>query len=319
MLVFIDLDGTLTNTIHPSWRPYRDGEAPIAPDQVPLFPGAREFISDCHQRGIHLVLVSDSHPRYVEPLRQFLGLQGIYLADKPNTTRLNEYIAFSPILQQELRNPDGCFFVGDTKLDVEIGRKYGIRTILLRQYWMKEEDVDLVSGVGDQLGNIKMGATYEAFSFSEVMEILQSPDDHLVALEARLVGSQSNRAIIFKSISHANGSWSGVFCLARQEEGCCDRFARSDCYRMIANPQRTNDFLDLLSGTMSSYIRFHKNTYPCRWDYLTYLSDKSTTLPPEKMKQIFDRVESDIPKVKLLYWLEMGQGSLRNQIDYSSR
>ena len=319
MLVFIDLDGTLTNTIHPSWRPYRDGQAVIAPDQVPVFPGARDFISYCYQKGIHLVLVSDSHPRYVEPLRQYLGLQGICLADKPNTARLNDYIAISPILQQELRNPDGCFFVGDTKLDIEIGRKYGIRTILLRQYWTKQEDIDVVSGVGDDLGNLKMGATYEAKSFSEVIGILQSPDDYLVALEAQLIGKQSNRAIIFKSTTYSNGDWSGVFCLARQEEGCCDRFARSDCYRMIANPQRTNVFLDLMSGTMSSYIRFYQNAYICQWDYLTYLSDKSTTVPPEKMKQIFDRVESDIPKVKLLKWREMGQGSLRNQIDYSSR
>ena len=319
MLVFIDLDGTLVNTTHPSWRPYRDGQAIIAPDKVPPFTGAREFISYCYQKGIHLVLVSDSHPKYVEPIRQYLGLQGICLADKPNTSRLNDYIAISPILQQELRNPDGCFFVGDTKLDIEIGRKYDIRTILLTQYSVLEDDVDKASGVGDVLGNMKMGPTYCAKSFDEVKAILEAPDDHLLALEAKLVGHESNRVIRFKDMWYANGDWSGVFCLARQEEGKCDRFARSDQYRQIANPNRTEDFLGLLAGTMSTYIRFFQSTCPFPWHYLTYLSDKSTTLPPEKMKQIFDRVESDIPKAKLLYWLEMGQGSLRNQIDYSNR
>ncbi len=319
MLVFIDLDGTLTNTIHPSWSPYRDGQAVIAPDQVPVFPGTREFISYCYQKGIHLVLVSDSHPKYVEPLRQYLGLQGIYLADKPNTARLNDYIAISPILQQELRNPDGCFFVGDTKLDIEIGRKYDIRTILLMQYSIPEADIDIASGVGDYQGNIKMGPTYCARSFEDVKAILEAPDDHLLSLEARLVGHNSFNAIRFKDIWYANRDWAGVFCLARQEEGKCDRFARSDQYRQIANPGRTDDFLSLMAGTMSSYIRFFQSTCPFPWHYLTYLSDKSTTLPPEKMKQIFDRVESDIPKAKLLYWLEMGQGSLRNQIDYPSR
>lgn len=37
------------------------------------------------------------------------------------------------------------------------------------------------------------------------------------------------------------------------------------------------------------------------------------------MKQIFDRIDAGIPKYKLMTWLEMNQGSLRNQIDYQSR
>lgn len=29
MLILLDLDGTLINTVHPGWRPYKDGQAVI--------------------------------------------------------------------------------------------------------------------------------------------------------------------------------------------------------------------------------------------------------------------------------------------------
>ena len=56
-----------------------------------------------------------------------------------------------------------------------------------------------------------------------------------------------------------------------------------------------------------------------KWDYLTYVSDKKTTSPPNKMKEIFDLVQSDIPKIKLFDWSQDVEGSLRNRPDYASR
>ena len=55
------------------------------------------------------------------------------------------------------------------------------------------------------------------------------------------------------------------------------------------------------------------------WDYLTYVSDKKTTSPPNKMQEIFDLVNSSIPKVKLFDWRNDVEGSLRNRPDYKSR
>lgn len=321
MLVFIDLDGTLTNTAHPGWRPYRDGQKTVDVQKVPVFPGAKEFIQECFNRGIHVVLVSDSHPKYVEPLRAMLGLQGIFLADKPNTQRLEDYIAISPILQQELAHPDNCYFIGDTKLDIEIGRKMRIRTILLQLYSVPDSDADEHSGVSDRMGDIKMGPTYCAYSYTDVLQIFDDPDRKLYALESRIIGQESTNVIRFWEHSYSFDTRTAIFCLARQEEGLCDSFARSDKYREISNPNRTPEFLDLLAGTLSSYLRFFESTCPpsIRWTHLTYLSDKSSTKPPEKMKQIFDRIQSNIPKAKLLTWLEMNQGSLRNQVNYQSR
>jgi hypothetical protein len=72
MLVFIDLDGTLVKTTHPSWRPYRDGQAIIAPDKVPPLPGAREFISYCYQKGFILFSFPTPIPNTSNPFANIL-------------------------------------------------------------------------------------------------------------------------------------------------------------------------------------------------------------------------------------------------------
>ena len=48
MLILIDLDGTLVNTVYPDWKSFKDGmenyERYGFPERVPVFPGAKEFI-----------------------------------------------------------------------------------------------------------------------------------------------------------------------------------------------------------------------------------------------------------------------------------
>lgn len=88
MLIFVDLDGTLTDTTHPSWAPFRDGQAEVDVSRVHLFFGAMDFIRDFRNSGHTIILVSDSHPRYVNKFKALFGLEGIELADKPNTVKL---------------------------------------------------------------------------------------------------------------------------------------------------------------------------------------------------------------------------------------
>ena len=77
MLILIDLDGTLINTVHPTWKPYKDGLENFSIEpylaQVPVFPGAREFIASRKAQGDTIVVVSDSHFRYVNPICDILG------------------------------------------------------------------------------------------------------------------------------------------------------------------------------------------------------------------------------------------------------
>jgi len=86
---------------------------------------------------------------------------------------------------------------------------------------------------------------------------------------------------------------------------------------MTSNPQRSPDFLYTLADGISNYMNLPALSNG--WDYFTYLTDKKTTMPPNKMKEIFDLVKTPIPKVQLLKWANDVQGSLRNQNLYSDR
>ena len=69
MLILIDLDGTILNSIHPTWKPYKDGQDDYRIDnyldKLPFFPGAKEFLQKQKEKGNSVLIVSDSHPRYV--------------------------------------------------------------------------------------------------------------------------------------------------------------------------------------------------------------------------------------------------------------
>lgn len=321
MLILLDLDGTLVNTVHPSWIPYKDGQENYHIesylDQLPLIYGVKEFIQSRKQKGDILLVVSDSHYRYVNPICDMLGLDCVSLADKPNTKKLNEYFDHHPNYKIHIDNGD-VFFIGDTKLDIEIGRKIGANTIWFLPYRITDEIRDDRDGIGDEILSRKMGPTYEAKTFLEIEVILDSPKDNLYSIEASFVGSVSNRAIKLNTNRYRDGSYACIRCLARQEQGACDKFGCGDKYFMMSNPQRTHDFLSKLASGISSYINQDeiKNQ---GWDYFTYLTDKQSTVPINKMKDIFELVETDVKKVEMLKWADNVQGSLRNKNLYNER
>ena len=55
------------------------------------------------------------------------------------------------------------------------------------------------------------------------------------------------------------------------------------------------------------------------WDYFTFVSDKKTTQPPNKLKELFELVETNISKQNFILWTDEIEGSIRNQKDYKSR
>ena len=319
MLVFIDLDGTLTDTTHPSWAPFRDGLAEVDVSQVNQFYGAMDFIRDFRNSGNTIILVSDSHPRYVNKFKALFGLEGIDLADKPNTVKLKSFIDSRHDIQSLLQDKSQCFFIGDTKLDIETGRRLGIMTILLTQYNVEEENINIRDGVGDRQGNQKMGPTFYAKNFKEVRNILNNPMGYLPSIEAAFSGFISNKAIRFSDMRYKDGSIGIIRCLARQEQGACDQFARADKYFQISNSIRPQPFLQTLADGVKFYLDGVLANRMYSWDVFTYLTDKSTTQPPNKMKEIFDLVDTSIPKVIIFRWLEQGQGSLRERNLYKER
>ena len=321
MLILIDLDGTLINTVHPTWRPYKDGQENCIIDnylaQLPVFPGAREFLNSRKAKGDHVVVVSDSHYRYVNPICNMLGVECVSLADKPNTSKLNQFLETHPNYKQDLDNGH-CFVIGDTRLDIELGRQIGAMTIWFLPYQITEDIKDERDGIGDEMLSKKYGPTYAAKTFDEMERIIDAPLSNLYSIEATFANSTSFRAIRLNDNRYGDGSYACIRCLARQEQGACDKYARADKYFILSNPQRTQEFIRTLAEGISNYIN-QPALISQGWDYFTYLTDKRSTTPPNKMKDIFDSVETSVPKVQLLKWADNVHGSLREQNLYSDR
>lgn len=317
MLVFLDLDGTLTNTVHPGWKPYKDGQQDYPVAQIPVFNGAREFIISRKGKGDTLVIVSDSHPRYVNPIANMFGLEALSLADKPNAKKLNEFLESHPLYKQMVVDGLSCF-IGDTKLDIELGRRIGALTVWFLPYHIAEQIKDDRDGIGDEMASKKMGPTYAAKTFVEIDSILDSPLENLYSIEGAFVDSTSMRSVRFSENRYIDGSYACIRCLARQEQGACDKYARADKYYIMSNPERTSDFLRSLAQGISSYLNQHVIMQQ-GWDYFTYLTDKATTVPRHKMKEIFDLVDTPMKKIELLKWADNTEGSLRNRNLYNER
>ncbi len=163
-----------------------------------------------------------------------------------------------------------------------------------------------------------MGPTYIAKNFAELIEIIQRPIENLLAIEAVFQNVNSSKAVKFLHRPYADG-FATFRCLARQEDGECDKYARADKYFQIDNPNRTYEFIFSLAQATSNYLAEVAGFPNFHWHYFTYVSDKKTTIPANKMNEIFDLLESPFPKISLFEWNENLTGSLRNQPNYEAR
>ena len=321
MLILIDLDGTILNSIHPTWKPYKDGQGNYRIDnnldKLPFFPGAKEFLQKQKEMGNTVLIVSDSHPKYVEPISKYIKCDCVSLADKPNKVKLSSYLDAHPNYKGMVESKD-CVFIGDTVLDIELGRRMGIPTIWILPYIVTEEIKNEKDKVGDEMASLKMGPTYVAKSFMEIQQILDDPLNNLYAIESVFAGGESLRAIKYSQNRFTDGSYAILRCLARQESGVCDKYARADKYYLIANPNRPIELLMNLAKGVSSYLN-QPAVVSQGWDYITYLTDKQTTVPRNKMKELFDLIETQIPKVQLIKWSDTVSDSLRSRTLYNER
>ncbi len=317
MILLLDLDGTLTNTAHPDFKAMKDGKVDTVLEKIPLINGAKEFVEKQKANGNIPIIVSDSHPKYVNKIASnIFNIDCVSLTDKPNLHKTKEYIEKSPSLKESFNDKDNFLMIGDSWLDIELGRRLNVRTVLTKFY--KASVVEERDGIGQDWKPIKMGPTYCVKNFEELSDVIENPIDNLLALESVFQGGSSSKAIDFKFQKHNNG-FTAFRCLARQNDGECDRFARADKYYQIDNPNRTSDFLESLGQSAENYINQVLTFKKYSWDYFTYLTDKSTTKPPNKMKEIFDLVNTPIEKVQLFKWKDNIDGNLRNRPDYKTR
>ena len=321
MLLLIDLDGTIVYTLHPTWKPYKDGQDGYRIDNhldyLVFFPGSKEFIKIQKDKGNKVLVVSDSHPRYVEPICKFIGCDCVSLADKPNKSKLDSYLVSHPDYKHDVEIGD-CVLIGDTALDIELGRRFGIPTIWIRQYPITDEIKNTKDKVGDEMSSLKMGPTYVVQSFVEIQQILDNSINKLYAIESAFAGGTSSRTIKYGYNRFRDGSYAALRCLARQESGICDRYARADKYYLLSNPNRSKELLSIFVKGINAFIN-QDIVVEQNWNYITYLTDKETTVPRNKMEEIFEMVDTPITKVRLLKWSDKVMDSLRNQNLYAER
>lgn len=321
MLILIDLDGTILNSVHPTWKTYKDGQGDCRIDdyldRLPFFPGAKEFLQKQKEMGNTVLVVSDSHPRFVDPICKYIDCDSVSLAGKPNKVQLSSFLDSHPYYKEMVESGD-CVFIGDTALDIELGRRIGIPTIWILPYSITNEIKNEKDKVGDLMACIKMGPTYVAKNFADIQLILDNPIDNLYALESIFVGGESLRAIKYSQNRFMDGSYVALRCLARQEAGASDRYARGDKYYLFASPNRSTELLMTLAKGVSLFLD-QPAVASQGWDYITYLTDKQTTVPMNKMKELFDMIETRIPKVQLLKWSDNVEGSLRSRNLYDER
>ena len=319
MLILIDLDGTLVNTVHPMWKDYKDGRKKISYDRVPLIYGAKEFVQLRKEKGDSVVIVSDSHPIYVNEVAKLFDVEAVSLTDKPNDIKIRSFIQGNECYQNLLETGH-CIVIGDTKLDIELGRKLKAMTMGIIPYIVTNEIKDERDGIGDRMAIIKYGPTFFAKNFIDADNIIDSLLGNLYTLESIFAGSESTRSIIYNTIHDNNdrNKYYAIRCLARQQSGVCDSYARADMYYQLSNPERTGEYLDNLAMSVTRFLT-QESVKNERWDLCTYVPDKTTTNPPNKMKAVFTRIDSDIPKQDIFLWETSTVGSLRSQPLYEDR
>lgn len=315
MILLIDLDGTLTDTAHEKFKPYKDGLEETDLSNIPLIPGAKEFISYLQTNGHKPVIISDSHPKYVNKIaNEVFKIPALSLADKPNPTKTANYLQTA--LNGEATK-ENTIVVGDTWLDIEMGRALNFPTILTNFYTASSEENR--DGIGQDWKHLKSGATYFVNKFDEIHDILLNPLQNLLAVEGIFQSKDTTKAVRFKTTKYPD-RFIAYRTLGRQQAGECDKFAVADKYFEFQRADRTQETLQKLGKATSNFLSFVQQSMPnVTWDFFTFVSDKKTTQPPNKLSELFDLVETTIPKQKFILWTDEIEGSIRNQKDYKSR
>lgn len=284
---------------------------------MPFFDGAREFIHIQKGKGNKIVIVSDSHPKYVKPVCEELGCDCVCLAKKPNTLELSSFLD-SNLEYKRMVQAGNAIFIGDTVLDIELSRRLGLPSIWILQYRVTDDIKDCVNKVGDEMAILKMGPTYAVKSFAEINEIIDNPIDNLYVLESIFNDGKSLKSIKYSQNKFRDKSFTAIRCLARQESGICDKYARADKYYQMSLAKRSQELVKLLANGVSRFLN-QPEVSNLKWDYITYITDKQTTIPLNKMKEIFDLIETPIAKIKLLAWSESVKESIRSKNLYDDR
>lgn len=303
--ILLDLDGTLINTMSAEYAVYRDGKASIDIDSVPLFDGAIEFVKNISANDNEVFIISDSHPRYVEPIASnIFKLKSLSLAYKPSLDKISEFIKQN----SSIKLPSSrIFMVGDTPLDITTARKLKIPSIFV------EHTNDWKPELWEAAR--KCGPTYCCSGLKEVEIVINNPLENLLSVEGIPYSKSCIGSIQIGGVQYRSNAGRRLYkiALARQDVGPCDRFAKSDWYNKFSSPNRTKEFLKNLAEGVGNFIQYFAERESLSFDLISYVSDKKTTVPQNKMKEFVEMIDVGIPISKVTTWRNEIDGSIRNQ------
>jgi phosphoribosylpyrophosphate synthetase len=78
--------------------------------------------------------------------------------------------------------------------------------------------------------------------------------------------------------------------LARQSQGECDKYHTTEKYFEFSRANRSRELLSILRDSVITYVERILEDRSFLWDIFTYVPDKPTTQPANKMGELFDLI-----------------------------
>jgi phosphoglycolate phosphatase-like HAD superfamily hydrolase len=129
LTLLFDLDGTLIDSLHDKFAKYRDGLSDFHINEIPVFDGAKELIQKLKDDGHQVLIVSDSHPKYVNKISgEIFKVECLSLAYKPAIDKIENFIKEKSLNKLETSR-SRIFLIGDHAVDITTARKLGIPSV----------------------------------------------------------------------------------------------------------------------------------------------------------------------------------------------
>lgn len=296
--VLIDLDGTLTDTNSNIFNEIKYGERRnFSTSEIPVYNGASEFISELRKISKSVTIISDSHEYYVGKIsNELFNVEYLSLAQKPNTIKTKNFI-IDKFNFEEGYSEKYFIFIGDRDLDIKLARGLSLQSILLHQ------------GNEYKPSLFKMGSTYVSKKYTDILDIIKNPSRNRLVLEDK----EGTKSAILLNEKNKNGGYTMFRGLARQNKGLCDVYGAQERYHLFQSSKRTQSFLSKISEDVSNYLNniilSFSNKF--QWDIITYIPDKTTTIPKHKMKDFINNLSTSIHKIDLMEWSDSTTGRIR--------
>jgi len=307
LTLLFDLDGTLIDSLHDKFAKYRDGLSDFHINEIPVFDGAKELIQKLKDDGHQVLIVSDSHPKYVNKISgEIFKVECLSLAYKPAIDKIENFIKEKSLNKLETSR-SRIFLIGDHAVDITTARKLGIPSVHIIHETNYNPEVWAFTQ--------KVGPTFSCRNFDDLYNIINSPMENLLVLEGMDFSDKCRGVINIGNVNFTSNQGKKTYniALARQESGLCDKFAKSNLYYEFSSKDRELAKLEKIAFAVSNHIDFFMKKYELQFDILTFIPDKSTTIPAKKMESFADLIKTTFKTEKLLRWKDDVMGSIRNQ------